>query len=92
MAPKKHTCIKTSRDVEWVKSTLTEEDINGMVVDGIILDRERGEWRPATDELFSTPHTHEMVVFEGFYVQGLGSMFILSFANCCYTMALASTI
>jgi hypothetical protein len=39
MAPKKRTRTKTSRDVEWVKSTLTKEDINGMVIEGIIPDR-----------------------------------------------------
>lgn len=67
---KKHNHTEISRDVEWVKLTLTEDDLNAMVIEGIIPDRETGEWRLATGELFLTPHTHEIVVFEAYFVQG----------------------
>jgi len=69
---KKHSCTEISCDVEWVKSTLTEEDLNAMVIEGIIPDRETSEWRPAIGELFLTPHTHEIVVFEAYFVPGFG--------------------
>ena len=32
------------RDLEWISLTITKEDLNGMVMEGIIPDRETGEW------------------------------------------------
>lgn len=63
---------QTRRDLEWVTSTITEEDLNGLVIEVILLDQETAGWRPAAGEPFSTPHTHELVVFEDYFVQGFG--------------------
>lgn len=52
----------------WVTSTCTEADLNGMVIEGIILDQATAGWRPAAGERFSTPNSQEIVVFESYFV------------------------
>jgi len=60
------------RDLEWISSTLTESNLNEMVMESIIPDREIGKWRSAMGEVFPTPDTHEIVVFEAHFVRGFG--------------------
>lgn len=60
------------RAQEWVESVSSKEEINRLVFDDIIVDRESARWRPATDESFPTPMTHELVVFVDYFLRGFG--------------------
>lgn len=55
---------QTSCDLEWATSTCSEEDLNGLVIEGILPDQETIGWLPAAGEELPTPHTHELIIFE----------------------------
>ena len=59
-------------DQEWVRSTITRETLEKMVFKGILQDQVTIGWRPAVGELFPTPDTNELVVFEVYFVHGFG--------------------
>jgi len=63
---------QTRRDLEWVTSTSSEEDLNGLVIEGMLPNKETAGWRAAAGEEFPTPHTHELVVFKAYFVRGFG--------------------
>lgn len=60
------------RDREWVTSTVTQRNLEQMVIDGILQDQVTAGWRAAAGELFPTPDTNELIVFESHFVRGFG--------------------
>ena len=60
------------RDLEWVRSTCTQESLEGMVIEGILPDQVTGGWHPAAGEAFPPPDTNELVMFEAYFVRGFG--------------------
>lgn len=57
---------------EWVASSSSQEDLEDMVMDGILPDEVTAGWRPVEGELFPNPRAGEVVVFEDFYRWGFG--------------------
>ena len=43
-----------------------------MVFEGILEDQVTVGWRPAVGELFPTPDTNKLIVFEAYFVRGFG--------------------
>ena len=83
MAPKKGAAKskKTSpkkasagarRDEEWVRLRTGEAELNRLVEAGILPDRATAGWRPTLGESFPMPHIDEAVVFEDYFLRGLG--------------------
>ena len=48
---------------EWVASSSTQEDLEEIVMDGILLDEVMAGWRPTEGERFPNPHAGEVVIF-----------------------------
>ena len=69
--PKK-AAVGASLDNESVLSLMGEAEINRMVEAGILPNRVTTEWWPASDEPYPMPHTDEAVVFEDYFLRGLG--------------------
>lgn len=53
-------------------STVTQENLEELVVEGVLQDRVTAGWRPAAGEPFPTPDTGELVVFESYFIRGFG--------------------
>ena len=60
------------RDQQWGRSTITRETLEEMVFEGILEDQVTVGWRPAVGELFPTPDTNKLIVFEAYFVRGFG--------------------
>src|SRR6266540_3726247 len=54
----------------WMKSTMTEGELEKMVEDQVLPTKELIGWRVANGELFSTADTKEIVVFTSFFYWG----------------------
>src|SRR5438132_9839023 len=54
----------------WVKSTVMEEDLQKMVADFVLPEKNLIGWRAAIGESFLTANTDEIVVFEPFFYRG----------------------
>src|SRR6266542_4398290 len=54
----------------WMKSTVTEKDLEKMVTDKVLPEKSLIGWRATDRELFPTVNTGEVVVFEPFFYQG----------------------
>ena len=54
----------------WSKSTVMEEDLQKMVADLVLPEKNLIGWRAAFDESFPTANTDEIVVFEHFFYWG----------------------
>lgn len=72
MAPSKRAKIIAARKRKWKKSILKHEDLEEMVIDGVLLDEASASWRPTPDEQFIDPQPGELVVFEDFFYRGFG--------------------
>lgn len=57
---------------EWTGSTSEREDLEEMVMDGVLPDEATASWRPAAGEQFPDPLDGEVVVFEDCYHRGFG--------------------
>src|SRR5438132_12212963 len=51
----------------WMKSTVTEEELERMVEDQVLPAKDLVGWRAANGELFPTADTEEIVVFTSFF-------------------------
>jgi hypothetical protein len=49
-----------------------EDDINKLVVMGVLSNRQTGGWTPATSSRYSVPDTVDLVVFEDYFIQEFG--------------------
>src|SRR5205809_968754 len=56
----------------WMKSTVTEKDLERMVNDKVLPKKSLIGWRAAAGEPFPTANTGELVVFEPFFYHGFG--------------------
>src|SRR5438105_2003861 len=54
----------------WMKSTMTEKDLQRMVNDKVLLEKSLVGWCAAAGEDFPTVKTVELVVFEPFFYCG----------------------
>ena len=70
-SPKKASA-KIRRDEEWVPSRMGEAEHNRLVEAGILPNRATAGWWLALGESFPMPHTDEVVVFEDYFLRGLG--------------------
>ncbi len=61
---------RESFESQWAPSDVTEESLKEMVAHGVLPVKEIIGWRPAYDEAFPTPDTHEVVVFSHFFYGG----------------------
>ena len=53
-----------------MKSTVTEEELEKMVEELVLLEKDLIEWRAADGESFLTTNTDEIVVFTPFFYRG----------------------
>jgi len=67
MAPRKNSLQENPHNKEWVPSSSTRENLEEMVMDGILPDEVTAGWRPAEGERFLNPFDGEIVIFEDFY-------------------------
>jgi len=72
MAPFKKSHKMNARNKEWVVSSSTRDDLEEMVMDGILSDEVMAGWRPVEGECFPNPRADELVIFEDFYRRGFG--------------------
>ena len=78
MAPKKgasnpkKVSTGVSQEKEWVPSRTGEAELNRMVEAGVLPDCVTAGWRPANGEPYPMPYTDEAVVFEDYFLRGLG--------------------
>jgi hypothetical protein len=61
-----------ARNKEWVASSSRQEDLEEIMMDGILLDKVMAGWHPAEGERFLNPHAGKLVIFEDFYRRGFG--------------------
>src|SRR6266508_4357463 len=54
----------------WSKSTVTEEDLQNMVADLVLPEKNLIGWHAADGESFPNANTDEIVVFEHFFYRG----------------------
>src|SRR5438128_5770013 len=54
----------------WMKSTMTERDLERMVTDLVLPEKTLIGWHAADGELFPTANNSELVVFEPFFYRG----------------------
>lgn len=59
-------------DKQWSPSMTTAEDLKELVMMGVMLDQETAGWRPSSGESYPMPNTHELVVFEDYFIHGFG--------------------
>ena len=71
MNPKKASA-GASHDEEWVSSHIGEAELNRLVEAVVLPDRVTTGWWPALGEPFPMPHTDGVVVFEDYFLRGLG--------------------
>jgi hypothetical protein len=57
---------------ESVGSTSTKEDINKLVVMGVLPDRQTEGWTPAAGSKYTVPDTADLVVFEDYFIREFG--------------------
>jgi hypothetical protein len=72
MASSKKSREMNARNKEWVASSSRREDLEEIVMDGILLDKVMAGWHPAEGERFLNPHAGKLVIFEDFYRRGFG--------------------
>ena len=65
--PQKNLRKANARNKEWVVSSSSRENLEEMVMDGILPDEVTAGWRPAEGERFLNPFDGEIVIFEDFY-------------------------
>nr|ABA97047.1 retrotransposon protein, putative, unclassified [Oryza sativa Japonica Group] len=61
---------RESFESQWAPSDVIEENLKEMVAHGVLPAKEIIGWRPAFDEAFPTPDTHEVVIFSHFFYGG----------------------
>src|SRR5438105_2132976 len=54
----------------WMNSTVTEEELEKIVEDQVLSAKDLVGWRAASDELFPTADTEEIVAFTSFFYRG----------------------
>lgn len=60
-------------DEEWVPSTCTQEDLEKLVWEGVLLDQTTGGCHATAGESFSTPRgENDLVVFVDYFHRGFG--------------------
>ena len=72
MVPQKNSCMANARTKEWVASSSSRENLEGMVLHEILSDEAIARWHPTQGERFPNPHNRELVVFKDFYHRGVG--------------------
>ena len=72
MAQSKKLRKMNAHSKEWVVSSSTRDDLEEMVMDGILSDEVMAGWRPVEGECFPNPRADELVIFEDFYHRGFG--------------------
>ena len=73
VGPKKVLSYEEKRKLAplaWVPSTVTSEDLQQMVADGILPPQDVIGWRPANGEASPSPQSGEVVVFTDFFKRG----------------------
>ena len=68
----KKVATGASHDKEWGPSVMGEMELNEMVEAGILPDHITARWRPTDGEPYLMPHTDELVVFEDYFLCGIG--------------------
>ena len=86
MAPSKKLRKMNAHSKEWVVSSSTRDDLEEMVMDGILSDEVMAGWRPMEGERFPNPHAGEVVIFRIFIGGDLGFWCIHSCASFSRTM------
>lgn len=66
MAPSKRTKILAACK-EWTKSTSQREDLEELVMDGVLPNEAMVGWRLVIGEQFLDPRATEVVIFKDFY-------------------------
>lgn len=66
------TSREFNRANEWVALTSTEDDINKLVVMGVLPDRQTRGWTPAAGSRYPVPDTADLVVFEDYFIRRFG--------------------
>ena len=93
MALSKKSRKMNANSKEWVASSSTREDLEEMVMDGILPDEVTTEWRPAEGEHFPNPRVGKLVIFlRIFIIEDLGFQDIHSCTSCSRTMGFHSSI
>src|SRR5438034_9264231 len=75
--------IPNPEDV-WMKSTMTEEELEKMVEDQVLPVKDFVGWREANDELFPTADTEEIVAFTSFFYRGFSLLTSSFFRGLLY--------
>lgn len=77
--------MMNARSKESVASSSTQEDLEEMVMDEILLDEVMTGWCPTEGERFPHSRTSELVILRIFIIGDLGFWCIRSYTSCCRT-------